>query len=54
MAQAGASPPPEFAVVEANTDSFFDRRVEPQWGHWVPSQLLLRTSNSLSLSHCSQ
>ncbi len=54
MPHAGASPPPEFAVVEANTDSFFVRRVEPQWGHWVPSHWLLRTSSSLSLSHCSQ
>lgn len=54
MPQAGASLPLEVAVAEANTDSFFDKRVEPQWGHWVPSQLLLRTSSSLSLSHFSQ
>ncbi len=54
MPHAGASPPPEFAVVEANTDSFLDSRVEPQWGQGVPSQWLLRTSTSLSFSHCSQ
>jgi hypothetical protein len=44
------SPPLE----EANTESFLDSFVDPQWGHLVPSQLLERTSTSLSLSHLSQ
>lgn len=51
MPQAGASahsglPPPP--LVEANTDNFLVRRVEPQWGHGVPVQSELLTSTSLS------
>jgi hypothetical protein len=42
------------SVPEAKTDSFFSRRVEPQCGHFVPAQLLERTSISLSRSHFSQ
>jgi len=42
------------APFEANTESRFVSRVEPQWGHGVPSQLLDRTSTSLSFSHFSQ
>ena len=48
----GASLP--FAVVEANTESFFDNLVEPQLGHLVPFQSLERTRTSLSRSHFSQ
>jgi hypothetical protein len=46
---AAASP-----LEDANTENFFDSFAEPQWGHFVPSQLLERTSISLSFSHCPQ
>jgi hypothetical protein len=36
------------AEVEAKTESFFARRVEPQCGQRVPSHLVERTSSSLS------
>jgi hypothetical protein len=51
--QAGASldPPP---VLEAKTDSFFESRPEPQYGHFVPFQSLERIRISLSRSHFSQ
>ena len=41
-------------VAEANTENFFDSLLEPQCGHFVPSQWLERTSTSLSFRHCSQ
>jgi hypothetical protein len=50
--QTGSAGSP--APLEANTESFFVNLVEPQWGHGVPSQLLDRTSTSLSFSHFSQ
>jgi hypothetical protein len=40
--------------LEAKTDNFFSRRVDPQWGHFVPFQSLDRTRISLSLPHLSQ
>jgi hypothetical protein len=42
-------PPPD-----ANTENFFASFAEPQCGHFVPSQLLERTSSSLSFSHFAQ
>jgi len=42
------------AVAEANVENFLDILVEPQCGHFVPSQLLERTRISLSFSHLSQ
>lgn len=39
---------------EANTENFFDSFVEPQCGHFVPSQSLERTRISLSFRHFSQ
>lgn len=45
------SPPP---ALEANTESFFASFSEPQCGHFVPSQLLERTSTSLSFPHFPQ
>ena len=42
------------AVADANTENFFSSFVEPQCGHFVPSQLLERTSISLSFSHFPQ
>jgi hypothetical protein len=50
--QLGASslPPPD----DANTDSFFESLVEPQWGHFAPCHLLDRTNISLSCSHFPQ
>jgi hypothetical protein len=42
------------AEAEANTDSFFVRRVEPQRGHSVPSQFMERTNTSDSLPQASQ
>jgi len=50
--QTGADSSP--VALDANTESFFVNRVEPQWGHGVPSQLLDRTRTSLSFSHFSQ
>jgi hypothetical protein len=50
--QLGSAPPP--FTLDANTENFFDNFVEPQCGHLVPSQLLERTSNSLSFVHFSQ
>jgi len=41
-------------VEEANTESFFARRVEPHLGHSVPSQFVERTSTSESRPHFSQ
>jgi hypothetical protein len=51
--QEGASDSPPLPL-EANTENFLDNLVEPQCGHFVPSQLLVRTSSSLSLSHFAQ
>jgi len=48
--QDGSAPLP----LEANTDNFFASFVEPQCGHFVPSQRVERTSISLSFSHPSQ
>jgi hypothetical protein len=39
---------------EANTDKRFESLADPQCGHFVPFQLLERTSSSLSFSHFSQ
>lgn len=44
----------EAPVLEAKTESFLERLVEPQWGHLVPRQREERTKSSLSLLHCSQ
>jgi hypothetical protein len=52
LAHEGASAP--LPSEEAKTESFLESRVEPQWGHLAPFQLLERTSTSLSLSHFSQ
>jgi hypothetical protein len=41
-------------LFDANTESFFDRRVDPQRGHFVPFQSLDRTRISLSASHLPQ
>jgi len=49
--QDGSAPP---LMLDANTENFFDNLVEPQCGHFVPSQSLERTSNSLSFVHFSQ
>jgi hypothetical protein len=48
--QEGSSP----LTLEANTESFFASFVEPQCGHWVPSQRVERTSISLSFSQPAQ
>jgi hypothetical protein len=42
------------AVVEAKVENFFANLVEPQWGHFVPSQWPERTRISLSRSHFPQ
>jgi len=47
--QLGPAPSP--AVLEAKVENFFESLAEPQCGHLVPSQLLERTSTSLSLPH---
>jgi len=52
QAGAGSLPPP--ALAEANTENFLANFVEPQFGHFVPSQWLERTRISLSFSHFSQ
>jgi hypothetical protein len=44
----------ELLAEEAKTESFLERRVEPQLGHLVPFQSLERTRISLSFSHFSQ
>jgi hypothetical protein len=36
--QLGAGPPPPPAPAEANVENFFASFVEPQRGHFVPSQ----------------
>jgi hypothetical protein len=48
---AGADCP---AMLEANVENFFDRRVDPHCGQGVPSQALERTSTSESFPHFSQ
>jgi len=50
--QDGSDAPP--LTVEANVENFFNSLVEPQRGHLEPSQLLERTSSSLSFWHFSQ
>jgi len=45
---------PSLPALEAKTENFFASFVEPQCGHFVPSQLLERTSTSLSRSHFPQ
>ena len=50
--QDGSDPPP--LTVEANVENFLASLVEPQCGHVAPSQLLERTSISLSFRHFSQ
>jgi hypothetical protein len=50
--QEGSDPAPPAA--DAKTESFLASLVEPQCGHFVPSQLLERTRTSLSFSHFSQ
>jgi hypothetical protein len=50
QAGASAASPP----LEAKTESFFSSFTEPQRGHGVPFQLLVRTSTSLSLLHSAQ
>lgn len=47
---APSSPPTD----EANTESFFDNRVDPHCGHLVPFQSVERTSTSLSFLQASQ
>ena len=47
---SGSPPPP----AEAKTESFLTRRVDPQWGHFVPVQSEERTRSSLSCWHFSQ
>jgi hypothetical protein len=42
------------AVAEAKVENFFSSLVDPQCGHFVPSQFLERTRISLSRSHFSQ
>jgi len=42
------------AVAEAKVENFFANFVEPQCGHFVPSQSRERTRISLSLSHFPQ
>lgn len=42
------------AVAEAKVENFFASFVEPQCGHFVPSQSLERTRISLSRSHFAQ
>jgi hypothetical protein len=42
------------AVADAKVENFFSSLVEPQRGHFVPSQLLERTRISLSRSHFPQ
>jgi hypothetical protein len=42
------------AVADAKVENFLASFVEPQCGHFVPSQLLERTRISLSCSHFSQ
>ena len=42
------------ATLDANTESFFCNFVEPQCGHSVPCQSVVRTRISLSRSHLSQ
>jgi len=50
--QTGAdSLPPE---AEAKTESLFASLVEPQWGHGVPSHLVVGASTSLSRSQSAQ
>jgi hypothetical protein len=50
--QDGASDSP--LPLDVNTENFFASLVEPQCGHFVPSQLLERTSTSLSFWHFEQ
>jgi hypothetical protein len=45
---------PSLLALEANTENFLESFDEPQCGHFVPSQLLERTSTSLSFSHFAQ
>jgi hypothetical protein len=56
--QAAPSPAQQTSLLlpalEANTDSLFVSRAEPQCGHFVPVQSLDRTRISLSLWHLSQ
>ena len=42
------------AAAEAKVENFLSSLVEPQCGHFVPSQLLERTRISLSRSHFPQ
>jgi hypothetical protein len=49
---AGVGPLP--GTLEANTENFFVRRVEPHLGQAVPFERWARTRISLSASHCSQ
>jgi len=51
--QLGGAPLPP-ALADANVENFFASFVEPQRGHFVPSQWLERTRISLSCSHFSQ
>jgi len=50
-AEPPESPP---AVEDANTDSFFDKRVDPHRGQRVPFHSVERTRISLSDEHASQ
>jgi hypothetical protein len=52
--QEASAPPLPPLTLEANTEKFFVNFVEPQCGHFVPSQLLERTSTSLSFAHWPQ
>ena len=50
--QEGSDAPP--LAAEAKVENFFASLVEPQCGQREPSQLLERTSSSLSFWHFSQ
>jgi hypothetical protein len=51
---AGAALPLPAVAEDAKVENFFSSLVEPQCGHFVPSQLLERTRISLSRSHFPQ
>ena len=53
LQEAASEEPPPLAL-EAKTDIFLVRRVEPHRGQAVPSQELERTRISLSAAHFSQ
>ena len=52
--QAGPSPPPVLALLEAKTDNFFFKFLDPQAAQDVPSHRVERTRISLSRPQFSQ